>query len=477
MNYEVTIGLEVHVQLKTRSKMFCGCATQAGAEPNTQICPVCLGYPGTLPALNREAVRLGAMAGMLLDCEIARVSKFDRKSYFYPDVAKNYQITQYPFPICLGGHLDVTEGGRTRRIGITRIHLEEDVAKSTHHANFSGVDFNRCGVPLMELVTEPELATPAEALAFLQALRQLLVYADVGECNLELGNMRCDANISLRPAGQKRLGTKIEIKNLNTFKGVQAALEYEIGRQAAVLDGGGRISQQTRRWDSDAGVTEPMRSKEDAHDYRYFPDPDLLPVVLAAEQIEAWRAALPERPAARRQRMMAEYGIPEYDAGVLAAERPVADFFEAVARGCGNGKAASNWTMTEVLRLLAEGGRTLDTCALTAAALAELITLVGNGTVNQPTAKALLAEIFEQGGGAAERIAARGLAQVGDRAAIADWVRQTLEAHPGPVADFRAGKQAAAGFLVGQVMKRSHGKADPRLVGQEVARQLAGSGD
>ena len=476
MNYEVTIGLEVHVQLKTRSKMFCGCSTQAGAEPNTQICPVCLGYPGTLPALNREAVRLGAMAGMLLDCEIARVSKFDRKSYFYPDVAKNYQITQYASPLCLGGHLEVADNGRTRRIGITRIHLEEDVAKSIHHAGFSGVDFNRGGVPLMELVTEPDLASPAEAVAFLQALRQLLVYADVGECNLELGNMRCDANISLRPAGQRRLGTKIEIKNLNTFKGVQAALEHEIGRQAAVLDGGGRISQQTRRWDSETGVTEPMRSKEDAHDYRYFPDPDLLPVVLADAQIEAWRATLPERPAARRQRLMADYGIPEYDAGVLAAERPVADFFEAVARGCGNGKAASNWIMTEVLRLLAGSGKTLGTCALTAEALAELITLVGNGTVNQPTAKALLAEIFEQGGRAPERIQARGLAQVGDRGAIAGWVRQVLEAHPGPVADFRAGKKAAAGYLVGQAMKLSRGQADPRLVGQEVERQLGAPG-
>jgi aspartyl-tRNA(Asn)/glutamyl-tRNA(Gln) amidotransferase subunit B len=473
VSYEVTIGLEVHVQLKTRSKMFCGCGTQAGAAPNTQICPVCLGYPGTLPALNREAVRLGAMAGMLLDCEIARFSKFDRKSYFYPDVAKNYQITQFAHPICLGGHLEVTDGGRTRRIGITRIHLEEDVAKSIHHANFSGVDFNRGGVPLMELVTEPDIATPAEAVAFLQALRQILVYAHVGECNLEMGNMRCDANISLRPAGQHRLGTKIEIKNLNTFKGVQAALEYEIDRQTEVLNGGGRIVQQTRRWNSDTGVTESMRSKEDAHDYRYFPDPDLLPVRLSTEQIDFWRATLPERPATRRQRMMAEYGIPEYDAGVLAAERPVADFFEAVARQCGNGKAASNWIMTEVLRLLADSGKTLAECALTAAALAELITLVGRGTINQPTAKALLTELFEQGGHAAERIQARGLAQVGDAAAIATWVRQVLDAHPGPVADFHAGKAAAAGYLVGQVMKLSRGKADPKLAGQEVARQLA----
>ncbi len=477
MNYEVTIGLEVHVQLKTNSKMFCGCGTQAGAEPNTQVCPGCLGYPGTLPSLNREAVRLGAMAGMLLDCDIAPVSKFDRKSYFYPDVSKNYQTTQLTYPICLGGHLDVTTGdGRTRRIGITRIHLEEDVAKSIHHAGFSGVDFNRCGVPLIELVTEPEITCPAEAVAFLHALRQLLVYADVGECNLEMGNMRCDANISLRPAGQKELGTKTEIKNLNTFKGVQAALEYEIDRQAGVLASGGHIVQETRRWDSETGVTEAMRGKEDAVDYRYFPDPDLLPVVITPEQLGEWRAMLPERPAARRRRMMEEYGIPEYDAGVLAAERPIADFFEAVARACGNGKAASNWIMTEVLRLLSDSGKTIGTCALTPEALAELITLVGKGTINQPTAKALLYEIFEQGGDVKELVAARGLAQVGDRGAIADWVRQVLEANPGPVADFKAGKKAAATFLMGQVMKLSRGKADPRLANEEVARQLAESG-
>ena len=316
----------------------------------------------------------------------------------------------------------------------------------------------------------------AEAVAFLHALRQLLVYADVGECNLEMGNMRCDANISLRPAGQKELGTKTEIKNLNTFKGVQAALEYEIDRQAGVLASGGHIVQETRRWDSETGVTEAMRGKEDAVDYRYFPDPDLLPVVITPEQLGEWRAMLPERPAARRRRMMEEYGIPEYDAGVLAAERPIADFFEAVARACGNGKAASNWIMTEVLRLLSDSGKTIGTCALTPEALAELITLVGKGTINQPTAKALLDEIFEQGGDVKELVAARGLAQVGDRGAIADWVRQVLEANPGPVADFKAGKKAAATFLMGQVMKLSRGKADPRLANEEVARQLAESG-
>ncbi|NLF22303.1 MAG: Asp-tRNA(Asn)/Glu-tRNA(Gln) amidotransferase subunit GatB [Lentisphaerae bacterium] len=472
MKYDVVIGLEVHVQLKTVSKMFCGCGTQAGAEPNTQICPVCLGYPGTLPAINGEAVRLGAIAGMLLDSEIARCSKFDRKSYFYPDVSKNYQITQYPHPICIGGHLDITVGGAARRIGITRIHLEEDVAKSVHHATFSGVDFNRCGVALIELVTEPELRAPAEAVAFLQALRQTLVYAEVGECNLEQGNMRCDANISLRPAGAERLGTKIEIKNLNSFKAVQAALEHEIVRQADLLNAGGVILQETRRWNADAGVTESMRGKENAHDYRYFPDPDLLPVVLSAEQIAEWRATLPERPAARRARLAAEYGLPPYDAEVLAAERPVADFFEAVARRCGNGKAASNWIMTEVLRLLAESGTGIEACALTPEALGDLIALVGRGTINQPTAKALLPELFSRGGDPAALVRARGLGQVGDAHVIAEWVETALADNPGPVADYLAGKQAAAGYLVGQVMKLSRGKADPKQVGALVARGL-----
>ncbi|MDD5706786.1 MAG: Asp-tRNA(Asn)/Glu-tRNA(Gln) amidotransferase subunit GatB, partial [Kiritimatiellae bacterium] len=450
-----------------------GCGTRSGAEPNTLVCPVCLGYPGTMPAMNREAVRLTVLSGMMLGCRIADNSKFNRKSYFYPDMPKNYQISQYDRPLCLGGAVEIAAPGGTRSIGITRIHLEEDVAKNTHHAACSGVDFNRAGIPLMELVSEPDMHSPAEAFAFLHALRQILVYAGVSDCNLELGNMRCDANISLRPAGQTALGTKTEIKNLNTFKGVQAALEFEIERQARVLDGGGRISQETRRWDSEMGVTETMRSKEDAHDYRYFPEPDLLPVALATEQLEAWRATLPELPAARRARMMAEYGIPEYDAGVLAADRAVADFFEAVARQCGNGKTASNWIMTEVLRLLTESGKSIGESALTPATLAELIGMVAGGVINQPTAKALLPELFAGGGSASALVAARGLAQVGDAGAIERWVAEVFAANPGPVADFRAGKAAAAGFLVGQAMKLSRGKADPKQVSRAVHAKLA----
>ncbi len=473
MTYIPSIGLEVHVQLKTRTKMFCGCSTAYGARPNSQVCPVCLGYPGAMPVMNVEAVRLTVLSGLMLGCEISGYSKFDRKSYFYPDMPKNYQITQYDRPLCLGGGLDFETGGQARRVRLTRIHLEEDVGKSTHHASCSGVDFNRAGVPLMEIVTEPDLASADEAMAFLLALRQTLLYAGVGDCNLEEGNLRCDVNISVRPEGTDKLGTKAEIKNMNTFKGVHAALLHEIERQTRLVAGGGRVVQQTLRWDPDAGATFPMRGKEDAHDYRYFPEPDLLPVALAREQVEAWRATLPERPADRRTRLVQTYGIPVYDAGVLTADRAVADFFEAAARLCNNGKAASNWIMTDVLRLLGESGHTLDQCRLTPGMLAELILLVERRTINQPTARGLLPELFASGGSPGERVAARGLGQMGGTDEIGRLVDQAIEANPKTVQDFLAGRQAAAQSLVGQVMKLSRGKADPQLAGRLVAERLA----
>ncbi|MFZ4395989.1 MAG: Asp-tRNA(Asn)/Glu-tRNA(Gln) amidotransferase subunit GatB [Kiritimatiellia bacterium] len=473
MTYTPSIGLEVHVQLKTRTKMFCGCSTAYGAPPNTQICPVCLGYPGAMPVMNGDAVRLTVVSGLMLGCEIGAYSKFDRKSYFYPDMPKNYQITQYDKPLCLGGGLEIERDGQTKRIRLTRIHLEEDVGKSTHHATCSSVDFNRAGVPLMEIVTEPDLASADEAFAFLLALKQTLLYAGVSACNLEEGNLRCDVNVSVRPEGTDRLGTKAEIKNMNTFKGVHAALLHEIARQGALLASGGRVAQQTLRWNPDLGETLPMRGKEDAHDYRYFPEPDLLPVALDQVQIEAWRADLPERPADRRTRLVQTYGLPVYDAGVLTADRDVADFFEGVAQRCGNGKAASNWIMTDVLRLLGESGRTLAQCALTPEMLADLITLVERRTINQPTAKGLLPELYEKGGSPAGLVAARGLGQVGGADEIGRLVDQAMEANPKTVQDFLAGKQAAAQALVGQVMKLSRGKADPQLAGQLVAEKLA----
>jgi len=475
--YLVTIGLETHVQLKTRTKMFCGCSLKFGDEPNTNVCPVCLGYPGALPVVNREAVRLTVISGLMLGCEISRYSTFDRKNYFYPDMSKGYQISQNANPLCLGGGVMIETPEGPKRIRINHIHMEEDAAKINHYAGCSGVDFNRCGTPLMEIVSEPDLSSPDEAMAYLQALKQILLYAGVSDCNLEEGNMRSDVNISVRPAGQERLGTKVEIKNMNTFKGIHAALEYEIARQLAVVRGGGALVQETRRWDMDAGETQSMRSKEDALDYRYFPEPDLAPLELDAELVELWRADLPEAPAARRERMMAEYGIPAYDAGVLADAKDNADFFEAAALACRPelGKNVSNWFMTEVMRLLSESGRAVSECALTPAALAELVCLLEDGVINGPTAKELLPELFQHGGMPAVLVEERGLAQVSDSAALEALIEQVFAENPKTVEDYLAGKKAAAGFLVGQVMKLSKGKADPKLAGKLVAQRLARS--
>lgn len=474
--YLITIGLETHVQLKTATKMFCGCSLAFGEEPNTTVCPVCMGYPGALPVMNREAVRLTVLSGLMLGCTISRHSTFDRKNYFYPDMSKDYQISQNTHPLCLGGGVTIETPEGPKRIRINHIHLEEDAAKINHYARFSGVDFNRCGTPLMEIVSEPDLSSPDEAMAYLQSLKQSLVYAGVSDCNLEEGNMRSDVNISVRPAGQEQLGTKVEIKNMNTFKGIYAALEYEIARQLAVVKGGGALVQETRRWDPELGETQSMRSKENAHDYRYFPEPDLVPVELPEALVESWRAQLPEAPAARRERMMAEYGLPAYDAGVLADAKENADFFETAARACkpGLGKTVSNWFMTEVMRLLSETGTSVGACALTPEALAELVSLVDEGVINGPTAKELLPEVFSKGGSPRTIVNGRGLAQVSDIAALEAFIAQVFAENAKSVADFQAGKKAAAGFLVGQVMKLSRGKADPKLVGRLVAERLAG---
>ncbi len=469
----VTIGLETHVHLKTRTKMFCGCRLEFGVEPNTHVCPVCLGYPGALPVMNGEAIHLTVTAGLMLGCEINRYSTFDRKNYFYPDMSKNYQISQQAKPLCLGGGVWIETGQERKFIRINHIHQEEDAGKIIHYARYSGVDFNRCGTPLMEIVSEPDLASPDEAMSYLQSLKQILVYAGVSDCNLEEGNMRSDVNVSVRPSGQKELGTRTEIKNMNTFKGIYAALEYEIERQCAIVRKGGTIVQETRRWDPDIGETQSMRTKENAHDYRYFPEPDLVPVTLCEDQIARWRATLPELPSARRERMMAEYGIPEYDAGVLADEKPNADFFERCARICGHGKVVANWFMTDVMAVMNETGRTLAESALTPEALAELITLVRDGAINGATAKQLLLELFIEGGSPAKIVAERGLAQVSDAAALEEFIKEVFAANQKSVDDYRAGKKAAAGYLVGQVMKLSKGKADPKLVNTMIARKLA----
>lgn len=467
--YEAIIGLETHVQLGTSSKMFCGCATDFAAPPNSQVCPVCLGYPGSLPVPNEVAIQYTVRAGLMLGCEINLYSKFDRKSYFYPDMPKNYQISQYDMPLCLGGGVEIEVNGESRTVRLRRIHLEEDTGKNVHFARTSGVDFNRAGTPLMEIVTEPDLHSADEAMAYLQALKQLMLYAGVSECNLEQGNFRCDVNCSLRPAGTEGLGVKTELKNLNTFKGVHAALSYEISRQQQVLSEGGEIQQETRRWDVDAGVTASMRTKEDAHDYRYFPDPDLAPVILSQEQVDTWRAGLPEAPRARRMRMIEEYGIPEYDAGILASDKAVADFYEEAARASVNPKAVSNWIMTEMLRLLSDHEMEIDEIKVTPAALAELVGLVEDKTLNSNSAKDVFNTLFSDGGRPADIVESKGLKQVSDEGLLDEFVDQAIAENPDSAEDYRNGKTKALQFLMGQVMRLSKGKANPQAV-QEMLR-------
>lgn len=473
MNYDVTIGLEVHVQLKTRSKMFCSCSTAFGAEPNTQVCPVCLGYPGALPVMNGEAIRYTVMAGLMLGCRINDYSKFDRKNYFYPDMPKNYQITQYDKPLCLGGSVEIDVGGQAKTIRLTRIHLEEDVGKNMHFARTSGVDFNRAGIPLMEIVSEPDLTSPEEAQAYLLALKQILIYAGVSECNLEQGNLRCDVNCSLRPRGETQLGTKTEIKNMNTFKGVFHAAHAEIRRQTELLTAGEKIRQETLRYDPDLDITVPMRSKEYAHDYRYFPEPDLLPVALAPETIQTWADQLPELPRQRRERFVREYGLPEYDAKVLVAEKAVADYFEETTRHAGNPKAASNWVMTEMLRQLAAQELEIGQAKITPRALGELIRMADSQTINSNTARQVFGILFAEGGEPAQIVKERGWGQVSDSGVLEAAVEQVLTANAKTAADYRAGKKPALQFLVGQVMKVTRGKANPAMVQALLEQKLS----
>lgn len=461
MNYEAVIGLEVHVQLKTRSKIFCACPTDYGAEPNTQVCPVCLGYPGVLPVLNREAVRKTILAGLMIGAEISRYSKWDRKNYFYPDMPKNYQISQYDLPLCRGGAVVVGE----RRFGIRRIHLEEDVAKSFHFETTSGIDFNRAGTPLMEIVSEPDLRTPDDAFDFLTALKEMLIAAGVSDCDMEKGQLRCDANVSVRPVGAQEFGVKIEIKNMNTISGARRALAYEIERQIAVVRRGDTLHQETRRWDDDAGKTFPMRTKEFAHDYRYFPDPDLMPVHVDDVWIEEIRRLLPELPEARRRRFVQQYGLPEYDAEVLVGNKMAADFYEEAARSTRHYKALSNWVMTELLPHLGKA-------TTTPAQVAELVELVESGRISGKLGKEVLSQMLASGESPSEIVAAKGLQQVSDMRELEALAEQAIAAQPKSVADYRAGNAAALNALVGQVMKLSRGKANPRLARDILMRKL-----
>jgi aspartyl-tRNA(Asn)/glutamyl-tRNA(Gln) amidotransferase subunit B len=477
MNFEPVIGLEIHAQLQTRTKIFCGCSTSFGAPPNSQVCPVCLGMPGALPVLNRAAVDYAIKAALALGCDIQPLSIFARKNYFYPDLPKGYQISQYEHPLALGGGLDISVGGRVKHVGLTRIHMEEDAGKSLHEGfpdsdRRTYIDYNRSGVPLIEIVSEPDMRSAAEAAECFERLRDILVWLRVNDGNMEEGSLRCDANVSVRPAGHQRFGTKAEVKNLNSFRYLQKALEYEIQRQIDLLEGGGRVIQETRLWDSAAGRTLSMRSKEEAHDYRYFPEPDLPPLVVDDARIAAVRGTMPELPEARRQRFVAVYGLPVYDAGVLTSSAGLADYFEKVAAASANPKAASNWVMGELLRTMKERGAAIEQVPLTPAALAGLIVLIDKGTISSSMAKEVFAKMYDSGRSADEIVSAEGLAQNSDEGALLLIVKHVIAANTATVEQYRSGKTKGFGFLVGEVMKGSGGKANPKLANELLKREL-----
>jgi aspartyl-tRNA(Asn)/glutamyl-tRNA(Gln) amidotransferase subunit B len=472
MRYEAVIGLEVHAQLLTRTKAFCGCPTTYGAPPNTQVCPVCLGLPGALPVLSGEAVRMAVRTALALSCAIRPTSRFARKNYFYPDLPKGYQISQYDEPFSERGHLDIeAEGAALRRVGITRVHMEEDAGKSVHHAHASVVDLNRSGVPLVEIVGEPDLRTAAEASAYLRALRDVLVFIGVNDGNLEEGSFRCDANVSIRPEGETRLGTRVELKNINSFRFVERAIQHEIGRQQSVLESGGRVVQETRGWKEEEGTTHSLRSKEEAQDYRYFPDPDLPPLVLDEAFVHEVRAALPELPRAKRERFVAEMGLSRYAAQVLTAHPRVAAFFEEAATLHGDPTRVANFVQSEVLSGVTTHGLVAD-IPVRAAQVASLLKLVDAGTISGKQAKSVYARMCGSDATPESIVAEAGMQQVSDEAAIEAVCRRVLEAHPKQVAELRAGKSSLMGFFVGKVMKETGGSANPKLTNAVLARLL-----
>ncbi len=480
MNHLTTIGLEVHVQLKTRSKMFCACPVEFGAPPNSHTCPTCLGLPGGLPVINREALRLTVLTGLMLKCEIPRRSKFDRKNYFYPDMPKNYQISQFDQPLCWNGRVplhamaypkDAQEKGETKEITLVRIHLEEDVARSFHFETSTGIDFNRAGAPLMEIVTQPEIESPEEAFAFLTSLRQTLLYGGISDADMEKGQLRCDCNVSVRPSSQKELGVKIEIKNLNSISGVRRALAYEVSRQEQALARGEKLSQETRGWDDDLGETFVMRTKEAAHDYRYFSDPDLLP--LETQDIVADMAKrMPELPQDKRARLVRDYGLTTYDAEVLAADVAMAGYFEEAAKDAKSPKIIANWVLNDMQSALASRGVTIDQAQVTPAGLRQLIALIEDGKINGTQAKEVFAAMLDTGRDAGVIVKEKGVEQVSDISELEALCDRVMAEHPKPVADFRSGQAASLNFLKGQAMKLSGGKANPRLIGEILERKL-----
>jgi aspartyl-tRNA(Asn)/glutamyl-tRNA(Gln) amidotransferase subunit B len=474
MDFEAVIGLEVHAQLLTDTKIFCGCSTKFGAAPNSHACQICLGMPGVLPVLNKKVVEFAMKMALATNCEINKSCSFARKNYFYPDLPKGYQISQYAYPLAERGYVILDVDGKQKKIGITRIHMEEDAGKLIHdeHNPVSYVDLNRTGVPLIEIVSEPDMRSPEEAADYLKRLHEILVYLEICDGNMEEGSFRCDANVSIRPKVQKEFGTRTELKNMNSFRNVQRALEYEIKRQQYIVENGGTVVQETRLWDDAQGSTTSMRSKEEAHDYRYFPDPDLVPILVDKDWVEKIRKQIPELPLAKRERFVKDYQIPAYDAGVLTADKALADYYEEVVRLCAKPKAASNWVMGDVLRFLNEEKREIKSCPITPVALAEMISLIDEGTISGKMAKDIVEEMYKTGKQPKKIIEEKGLVQITDEGELIKTITSIMEANPQQLKDYRGGKEKLFGFFVGQVMKATKGKANPQLVNELLKKCL-----
>ncbi|HWQ76551.1 MAG TPA: Asp-tRNA(Asn)/Glu-tRNA(Gln) amidotransferase subunit GatB [Syntrophomonas sp.] len=478
-DYEVVVGLEVHAELKTKSKIFCSCSTAFGAEPNTQVCPVCSGFPGMLPVLNEAAVECAIKTGLALNCEIAEFCKFDRKNYFYPDLPKAYQISQYDLPICKGGYLDIDVDGEMTRVGITRAHLEEDAGKLVHQGDitttpFSLVDLNRSGVPLLEIVSEPDMRSAGQARAYMEKLRAILLFAGVSDCKMEEGSLRCDANVSVRPRGQQEYGTRTEIKNLNSFRALERAIEYEARRQMEALEDGEAILQETRTWDEAKGVTKSMRSKEEAHDYRYFPDPDLPPLRISRDWVETVSKGMPELPDQAGQRLMDQYGLSHYDAGLITQSPDTLQFFDATLALHPDAKAVSNWMMGDLTRLLNQNNMEIGGSQVTPAGLASMLNLLADGTISGKMAKTVFEAMFDSGQDPQTIIKEKGLVQISDAGALAPMIDEIVTGNPKVVQDYKNGKEKAFGFFIGQIMKATRGQASPEVVNQLLRERLDG---
>lgn len=473
-DYEVIIGLEVHAELATKTKIYCGCSTEFGSDPNTHCCPICTGMPGVLPVLNKKVVEYAVKMGLATNCEIARFSKQDRKNYFYPDLPKAYQTSQYDLPLCEHGHVEFMVGDQKKRVGITRIHIEEDAGKLIHdpYTGDTLVDFNRCGVPLIEIVSEPDIRSAEEAVGYMQTLKSILEYLEICDCKMQEGSLRCDVNLSVRKKGETKFGTRTETKNLNSFKAIARSIEYETERQIKELENGGKIYQETRRWDDDKGIGYAMRTKEDAHDYRYFPEPDLAPIVLSDEYINGIKESLPEMPNVRKHRYIEEFGLPEYDAEQITNSKHMAEFFDKAVKTCGNAKLVSNWLMSDVARILNEQEIDITEAKFTAEQLGHLISLIEKNVISSAIAKKVFEDMAQSGKNPESIVEEKGLKQVTDEGAIRDIVIKVLDLNPASVADYLAGKERAMGFIVGQTMKESHGKANPVMVNKLVKEEL-----